>query len=107
MITESLRESILSEYQKASQASYAVSALLNSASINCRSRWEILHDILEQSENYVVYKFNIRYKCSVPSLILLCSVYIYGILSAMFPIYRNLRIAVIIWFEPISEFFFI
>jgi len=31
MITESPRESVLSEYHKASQASYAVSTLLSSA----------------------------------------------------------------------------
>lgn len=63
MVTESLKESILSEYKKASQASYAVSAILSSASVNCKSRCEILQEILEQNENYAVYKFNIR-SCS-------------------------------------------
>ncbi|ONK67771.1 uncharacterized protein A4U43_C05F3600 [Asparagus officinalis] len=60
MVTENLRESILSEYEKATQASYAVTALLSSASANCRSRCEILQEILGKSENYAVYKFNIR-----------------------------------------------
>lgn len=59
-VTEGLRESLLSEYKKVSQASYAVSALLSSASVKCRSRCEILQEILEQTENYAVYKFNIR-----------------------------------------------
>lgn len=58
--TCSLRESILSEYEKASQASYAVSALLSSASDNCKSRCEILQEVLDRSEKYNVYKFNIR-----------------------------------------------
>lgn len=60
LITESLKETILTEYQKMSEVSYAVSALLSSASDDCKPRSEILHEILDHSENYAVYKFNIR-----------------------------------------------
>lgn len=59
-ITESLRESVLLEQKTVSQVSYAVSALLSSASINCRSRGESLKEIVDQSDKYAVYKFNIR-----------------------------------------------
>ncbi|KAJ6850184.1 uncharacterized protein M6B38_266260 [Iris pallida] len=59
-ITESLRESVLSEHETICQASYAVSALLSSASRNCTSRGESLQEIVDQSDKYAVYKFNIR-----------------------------------------------
>ncbi|THU46320.1 hypothetical protein C4D60_Mb09t03680 [Musa balbisiana] len=63
VVTESLAESVVSEYETVDQASYAVSAILSSATTSCRSRIENLHWILKESSNYNVYKFNIR-SCS-------------------------------------------
>lgn len=60
IVTESLAESVMSENETVSQASYAVSAILSSASISCRSRSEIFQEILKENSNYNVYKFNIR-----------------------------------------------
>ncbi|CAL9165684.1 unnamed protein product [Musa hybrid cultivar] len=63
VVTESLAESVVSEHETVDQASYAVSAILSSATTSCRSRIENLHWILKESSNYNVYKFNIR-SCS-------------------------------------------
>ncbi|KAG1339210.1 hypothetical protein COCNU_04G015160 [Cocos nucifera] len=60
IVTESLAESVMSEYETISQASYSVSAILSSASASSRSRSENLQEILNESSNYNVYKFNIR-----------------------------------------------
>ncbi|KAF5199243.1 Fmn-binding split barrel [Thalictrum thalictroides] len=57
---ESIRETILSEQKKISQASYSVSSILTSSSSNCMSRFEHLQDVLNGTVPYVVYKFNIR-----------------------------------------------
>ncbi|KAJ4979645.1 hypothetical protein NE237_010425 [Protea cynaroides] len=60
LATESLRETILSERKAVSLASYSVSGILSSSSLSCTSRSENLKDVLDGSEPYVVYKFNIR-----------------------------------------------
>nr|XP_010920616.1 uncharacterized protein LOC105044429 [Elaeis guineensis] len=60
IVTESLAESVMSEYETVSQASYSVSAILSSASTSSRSRSKNLQEILNESSNYNVYKFNIR-----------------------------------------------
>ncbi|KAJ8458780.1 hypothetical protein OPV22_031706 [Ensete ventricosum] len=60
VVTESLAESVVTEHETVDQASYAVSAILSSATTSCRSRIENLHCILKESSNYNVYKFNIR-----------------------------------------------
>ncbi|XP_072995239.1 uncharacterized protein [Typha latifolia] len=59
VVKDSIKESILSEYNTASQASYTVSAILSSASISCRSRSEGFVDILNANDCYNVYKFDI------------------------------------------------
>ncbi|KAH7667840.1 FMN-binding split barrel-containing protein [Dioscorea alata] len=59
-VAESLRESILMEYNLANQASYTVSALLSSAGASCRSRCENFLEILGESDKYAVYKFDIN-----------------------------------------------
>eukprot|EP00262_Sarcandra_glabra_P008354 TRINITY_DN21820_c0_g1_i1.p1 TRINITY_DN21820_c0_g1~~TRINITY_DN21820_c0_g1_i1.p1 ORF type:complete len:311 (+),score=43.06 TRINITY_DN21820_c0_g1_i1:104-1036(+) len=58
--TENLRETILSEQKEISQASYAVSGILSSSSINCKSRSENFQEILDGSDSCSIYKFNIR-----------------------------------------------
>ncbi|CAL9134923.1 unnamed protein product [Musa textilis] len=63
VVMESLAKSVVSEHETVDQASYAVSAILSSATTSCRSRIENLHWILKESSNYNVYKFNIR-SCS-------------------------------------------
>ncbi|KAJ0962371.1 hypothetical protein J5N97_030199 [Dioscorea zingiberensis] len=62
-VAESLRESILMEYNIASQASYTVSSVLSSAGVNCRARCENFLEILDESSKYAVYKFDIN-SCS-------------------------------------------
>ncbi|KAM0948273.1 putative FMN-binding split barrel, heme oxygenase HugZ-like superfamily [Dioscorea sansibarensis] len=59
-VAESLRESILMEYNLANQASYTVSALLSSAGASCRSRCENFLEILGESDKYAVYKLDIN-----------------------------------------------
>ncbi|XP_042475030.1 uncharacterized protein LOC122057096 isoform X1 [Macadamia integrifolia] len=60
LATESLRETILSEWKAVSHASYSVSGILSSSSLSCTSRSENLQDVLDGSEPYVVYKFDTR-----------------------------------------------
>ncbi|XXG75146.1 hypothetical protein AAC387_Pa07g3723 [Persea americana] len=60
LAAESLRETILSERKAVSQASYSVSGILSSSSITCNSRSENLQKIVDGSDTYTVYKFNIR-----------------------------------------------
>ncbi|XP_008784522.2 uncharacterized protein LOC103703450 isoform X1 [Phoenix dactylifera] len=60
IVTENLAESVMSEHETVSQASYSVSAILSSASTSCRSRFENLQEILNESSSYNVFKFNIR-----------------------------------------------
>ncbi|XP_058099171.1 uncharacterized protein LOC131243681 isoform X2 [Magnolia sinica] len=57
---EILRETILSERNAVSRASYSVSGILSSSSISCNSRSENLQEVLEESDTYGIYKFNIR-----------------------------------------------
>ncbi|PIA60227.1 hypothetical protein AQUCO_00300020v1 [Aquilegia coerulea] len=57
---EKVRETILSEQKAISQSSYSVSSILSTSSSNCMSRCEHLQDVLNGTEPYVVYKFNIR-----------------------------------------------
>ncbi|KAH0454188.1 hypothetical protein IEQ34_016112 [Dendrobium chrysotoxum] len=62
---QALSEGLLQHLEKvencASHSSYAVSALLSSAGINCKSRMETFLEILDQNSNYVAHKFNISY----------------------------------------------
>ncbi|RWR86055.1 hypothetical protein CKAN_01493700 [Cinnamomum micranthum f. kanehirae] len=60
LAAESLRETILLERKAVSQASYSVSGILSSSSITCNSRSENLQKIVDGSDTYTVYKFNIR-----------------------------------------------
>ncbi|KAG0496991.1 hypothetical protein HPP92_001682 [Vanilla planifolia] len=59
-LTEWLREHLLKEQNYANHSSYAVSAILSSANLSCKSRSEIFQEIVDQSSNYVAHKFNIR-----------------------------------------------
>ncbi|XP_020087082.1 uncharacterized protein LOC109709318 [Ananas comosus] len=58
-VVDSIKESILLEQKTASQASYTSSAVLSSADISCRSRSEIFQEILNESDSYNIYKFDI------------------------------------------------
>ncbi|KAF9611798.1 hypothetical protein IFM89_035783 [Coptis chinensis] len=58
-LAESVRKTIFSEQKAISEASYSVSGVLTS-SVNCMSRSENLQDVLDGSDPYVVYKFDIR-----------------------------------------------
>ncbi|XP_020580734.1 uncharacterized protein LOC110024886 isoform X2 [Phalaenopsis equestris] len=62
-LTEGLRHHLQKEEDYASHSSYAVSTILSSASINCRSRIETFQEILDQKSSYVAHKFNIS-SCS-------------------------------------------
>ncbi|KAL5973272.1 hypothetical protein ACLOJK_029922 [Asimina triloba] len=52
---ESLRNTILSEQNAISQASYSVSGILSSSSISCGSRSEHLQEVLEQSNTCLMF----------------------------------------------------
>ncbi|KAK1271004.1 hypothetical protein QJS04_geneDACA021567 [Acorus gramineus] len=58
-IGETLRDTILSEREIVSQASYSLSSILNSSRISSISRSGNLQDILNGMDNYVPYKFKI------------------------------------------------
>ncbi|XP_074286692.1 uncharacterized protein LOC141611935 [Silene latifolia] len=56
---ESLREMITAEVTEIAESGYAVSGILSSSTIGHTSRSENLVELLDNEENYVVYKFNI------------------------------------------------
>lgn len=62
-LSEGLRHHLQKGEDYASHSSYAVSSILSSASINCKSRIETFQEILDQNNNYVAHKFNIS-SCS-------------------------------------------
>lgn len=59
-LSEVLQQRLEKEQNYASHCSYAVSAVLSSACINCKSRIEMFEEILHQRSNYAVHKFNVR-----------------------------------------------
>ncbi|KAL5716677.1 hypothetical protein ACHQM5_009808 [Ranunculus cassubicifolius] len=59
-ISESVRETVLSEQLAISQASYSVSGILSSPNGKSRHRSESLQEVLDASDPHVIYKFNIR-----------------------------------------------
>ncbi|KNA17281.1 hypothetical protein SOVF_081420 [Spinacia oleracea] len=56
--TESLRKMVMSEQKEIIESSYAVSGILSSSTFGNTSRSENLVDLLDDNENYAVYKFN-------------------------------------------------
>lgn len=57
---ESLEEIILAEHKAISESSYAVSGLLSSTDPTLTSHSENLRELLDGSQNYSIYKFDIR-----------------------------------------------
>lgn len=58
-ITENLKELILSEERAIRDSTYTVSSLLSSSNHVTTSRSESLKELLDEGENYVVYKFDV------------------------------------------------
>ncbi|KAK8942763.1 hypothetical protein KSP39_PZI008931 [Platanthera zijinensis] len=59
-LSEGLQQRLEKEQNYASHCSFAVSSVLSSASINCKSRIKLFEEILHQRSNYVAYRFNVR-----------------------------------------------
>ncbi|OVA06248.1 hypothetical protein BVC80_8869g15 [Macleaya cordata] len=60
LAAESLRETIQSEQNAISEASYSVSGILSSSSISSISRSDNLQEVLNGGATFMVYKFDIR-----------------------------------------------
>ncbi|XP_021739859.1 uncharacterized protein LOC110706269 [Chenopodium quinoa] len=57
--TESVRKMVMSEQKEIIESSYAVSGILSSSTFGNTSRSENLVELLDNDENYAVYKFNV------------------------------------------------
>ena len=57
---ESLRETIISEGEAIKEFSYSVSSILSSSNFESTSRAENLQELLNDDQDYRIYKFNPR-----------------------------------------------